>query len=196
MSSHGGMSSSAGTSSAGMASTSGGSSGAVGTGGSGGESSTGTPHGFGDPWTFDSSLQNWAVRDHSANITTMPTIAGGVASFAGMPFSMASEYSDFALSFGSDANLAGLKLHAKIRRVSGGFIGAQVYAYGGAWLGSAFTSLNSASFMDVVLDVPAAASAGFDPTKVSRIGIKLNTGSNASNTFSATTIEIDEVTLE
>ncbi len=169
---------------------------ATGSGGaSGGGAPSGGSHGLGDPWTFDSSLQGWAVRDHSANITTLPTATGGVASFVGLPFSMASEYSDFALSFGSDANLSGLTLHAKIRRVSGGFVGAQVYAYGGAWSGGTFTSLNSASFQDVTLIVPSAG-GGFDPTQVSRIGIKLNTGSNASNAFSATTIEVDEVTIE
>jgi len=141
-------------------------------------------------------LEGWAVRDHSANITTMPTAAGGVVTFAAVPFSMPSEYSDFAFAFGADANLSGVTLRAKIRRVSGGFIGAQLYAYGDAWLGSPFTSLNSDAFQDVVLSVPASASAGFDPTKVTRIGIKLNTGSNANNTFSATTIEVDEVAIE
>jgi hypothetical protein len=164
------------------------------TNGSGG--TTGAVHGLGDPWTFDSSLQGWGVRDHSGNITTTPTASGGAASFAGVPFTMASEYLDFALPFSANVSLAGLTLHARIRRVSGAFVGAQLYAYGGAWLGSTFTSLNSADFVDIPLAIDSTAKAGFDPTKVSRIGIKLSTGSNASNTFGATTLELDSVTVE
>ncbi len=136
------------------------------------------------------------MRDHSANITTPATASAGAVSFAGIPFSMPSEYIDFAVPFAADVSLAGLTLHARIRRVSGGFVGAQLYAYGGAWLGSTFTSLSSAEFVDVALVIDPAAKAGFDSTKVSRIGIKLNTGSNATNTFSATTVEIDQVTVE
>ena len=163
---------------------------------SSGGAPTGTAHGFGDPWTFDSSLQGWSVRDHSATITTVPTAAAGVVSFGGLPFSAASQYTDFALPFAADVSLAGLTLHARMRRVSGGFVGAQLYAYGGAWSGSAFTSLNSDQFIDIPLVVSASTVAGFDATKVSRIGIKLNTGSNAANTFSTTTVELDQVIIE
>jgi hypothetical protein len=151
---------------------------------------------LGDPWTFDATLQGWSVRDHSANITTLPTASAGVASFASLPFSMSGEYSDFALAFAPDVSMAGLTLHARIRRVSGGFVGAQLYAFGGVWLGSAFTSLNSANFVDLALVIDATAKAGFDPTKISRIGLKVSTGSNTANTFSATSIEIDQVTVQ
>ncbi len=172
----------------------GGSSGVAGSANGGGGSGTGgSPSGLG-PWTFDSSAQGWAVRDHSSTISTMPTVTAGVVTFTGLPFSGASQYTDFAFSFSPTADLTGHTLHAKLRRVSGGFIGVQVYAYGGAWVGSAFASLTSATFIDVAL--PITASSGFTPAKITRIGIKFNTGSSTTNKFSDTTLEVDSVTIE
>jgi hypothetical protein len=170
----------------------GGSSGVAGspsTGGSGG----GTSPALG-PWTFDAGMQGWVVHDHSATITTMPTVAAGVVTFTGMPFTGASQFTDFALTLSPTADLTGRTLHAKLRRVSGGFVGVQVYAYGGAWVGSPFASLTSATFIDIAL--PIVASSGFTPEKITRVGIKFNTGSGTGNKFADTTVEIDSVSIE
>ena len=159
----------------------------------GGAGTGGASLGLG-PWTFDAGLEGWAVRDHSATISTLPAVAAGVVTFTSVPFSAAGQYIDFALSFSSSVDLTGRVLHAEAQRVSGGFVGVQLYAYGGAWVGSAFTSLNSAKFIDVAL--PITAQSGFDPQQVTRIGLKFDTGANASNTFSATTLELDSVTIQ
>ncbi len=160
----------------------------------GGAAAGGAPATGLGPWNFDAGVQGWAVRDHSATITTMPTASAGVVAFTAVPFSAASQYTDFALSFSPTADLTGHTLHAKVRRVSGGFIGAQLYAYGGAWVGSAFTSLTSATFVDLAL--PVTASSGFDPSKITRIGLKFNTGATTTNKFSNTTLELDSVTIQ
>jgi len=164
--------------------------------GSAGNASAGSPAlGPLGPWLFDGDADGWEVRDHSPGLSPAFASDAGLIRFADVAFTETKEFLDFAYVFPSPADLSGLTLRARLRRASGGFVGVQLYVYGGAWASGGFVTLSSLGFSDVSLVIDDIANADFTKTEVSRIGLKVSTGSNDSNTFGPTSLEIDEVSL-
>jgi hypothetical protein len=147
-------------------------------------------------WAFDQGVEGWAVRDQSPELTVALTAAAGAVRLADIPFSATKQFVDVAFTFDSPADLRGRTLKATVQRTAGGFVGAQLYVYGGAWASPGFDSLSSGNVIELSLSVDALAAMGVTPASVSRIGLKLGTGSNTANTIGPTTVELAEVSLE
>jgi hypothetical protein len=147
-------------------------------------------------WSFDQGVEGWAVRDQSPELSVMLTPVAGAVRLSDVPFSAAKQFVDVAFTFPDDADLRGRTLRAVVQRVSGGFVGAQLYAYGGAWGSPGFQSLTSGSVTTLTVSLDALAAMGVTPGSVARVGVKLQTGSNAANEFGPTTIELTEVAIE
>ncbi len=217
--SNGGSSTRAGSGSAGTVSAFGGTSsgpvaggggapGSGGSAGSGSEPTAGTGGGLGgtggssgDPgqirtWTFDAGADGWEIREQSSELQTSLTEIAGALQLVDVPFATTKQFVDLAYAFDAPADLSGRTLRATIQRTSGGFVGAQLYVYGGQWVSPGFESLSSGDAIEVSLALDSVTDAGFTAGNVARIGIKLSTGSNESNTFGATSVELSEVTLD
>ena len=147
-------------------------------------------------WSFRQDAEGWVVREQSSGFAVSLTPAAGAVRLSDVPFSAAKQFVDVAYTFPSPADLRGRTLRATLQRISGGFVGVQLYVYGGAWDSLGFDSLNSDKPTVVSLSIDALTASGLTPDHVSRIGFKLGTGSNATNTFAATTVELTEVTLD
>jgi len=147
-------------------------------------------------WTFDGGADGWQIREQSAELQTSLTEAAGALQLIDVPFSTTKQFVDLAYEFDADADLSGRTLRATIQRTSGGFVGAQLYVYAGQWVSPGFESLSSGDALEVSLALDSVTDAGFTASSVARIGIKLSTGSNESNTFGATSVELSEVTLD
>ena len=170
----------------------------TGVAGAAGSLSTGgsTPSAPLQMWTFDQGVDGWAVRDQSPELSVALTPASGAVRLVDVPFSAAKQFVDVAYTFAKAADLRGHTLRATLQRTAGGFVGAQLYAYGGAWAGASFESLTSGNVTVVTLAIDSVTDGGFTPDKITRIGFKLGTGSNTANTFSATSVELTEVSVD
>jgi hypothetical protein len=147
-------------------------------------------------WTFDAGADGWVIREQSAELQTTLAEVAGALQLVEVPFSATKQFVDLAYEFAAPADLSGRTLRATIQRTSGGFVGAQLYVYGGQWVSPGFESLGSGDAIEVSLVLDSVTDAGFTGSSVARIGIKLSTGSNESNTFGATSIELSEVTID
>lgn len=147
-------------------------------------------------WSFDKDSEGWTVRDQSPKLAASLAQGSGAVELVNVPFSTTKQFVDVAYTFPAAADLRGKTLRATLQRTAGGFVGVQLYVYGGSWESPGFESLTSGDVTVVALAIDALSNAGFTPDHVSRIGMKLGTGSNTSNAFAATSIEITEVTLD
>ncbi len=147
-------------------------------------------------WTFDQGADGWTVRDQSPGLSAALAPAPGALRLVNVPFSAAKQFVDVAYTFAAPADLRGRTLRATLQRTAGGFVGVQLYVYGGAWAGAGFETLTSGDVKVVTLALDSLKDSGFTPANVARIGFKLGTGSNAANTFSATSLELMEVSVD
>ncbi len=147
-------------------------------------------------WSFEQGTEGWTLRDQSPELTATLTPGAGAVQLVNVPFSAAKQFVDVAFTFPASTDLRGRTLRATVRRTAGQFVGVQLYVYGGAWASPGFESLSSGSETVLMLSLDALAATGVTPASVSRVGLKFGTGSNISNTFGATTIEVMEVALE
>lgn len=170
--------------------------GAAGEPSSGGAASGGTGPDTTQLWAFEQGADGWTVRDQSPELATALVPAGGAVRLTDIPFTAPKQFVDVAFTFASPADLRGRTLRATVQRTAGEFVGAQLYVYGGAWGSPGFESLSSGNVTVLSVSVDALAAMGVTPASVSRIGLKLGTGSNAANTFGPTTVELAEVSLE
>ncbi len=168
----------------------------AGAGGEPGLAIGGAPDGATQTWSFETDSEGWALRDQSKELAASLTQKSGALELLGVPFSTTKQFVDVAYSFPAAADLRGRTLRATLQRISGGFVGVQLYVYAGAWVSPGFESLSSGDVTVLTLAVDALAAAGFTPERASRIGLKLGTGSNASNALALSSIEIMEVTLD
>ncbi|HVY29292.1 MAG TPA: hypothetical protein VHB79_22185 [Polyangiaceae bacterium] len=147
-------------------------------------------------WTFDSGASDWMIRDQSPELAAKLSETAGAVELLDVPFSTVKQFVDLAYTFSPAANLSGRTLHVALERTAGGFVGVQVYAYGGAWGSPSFDSLGSSG--PVMLSVPLdeLAAKGVNPAAVTRIGLKIGTGSNANGTFGTSSIRVTEVTID
>jgi hypothetical protein len=170
------------------------------TNGAGGEpiGSGGGPGGTGltRSWTFDSGADGWLIREQSAELQASLSEVAGALQLVDVPFSATKQFVDLAHEFDAPADLSGRTLRATIQRTSGGFVGAQLYVYAGQWVSPGFESLTSGDVIELSLSLDSVTDAGFTAASVARIGIKLSTGSNESNTFGATSVRLSEVTVD
>jgi hypothetical protein len=147
-------------------------------------------------WSFEKDSEGWTVRDQSPELSASLAQGSGAVELVNVPFSTTKQFVDVAYTFPAAADLRGKILRATLQRTAGGFVGVQLYVYGGSWESPGFESLTSGDVTIVTLAIDALTNAGFTPEHVSRIGMKLGTGSNAANAFAATSVEITEVTLD
>lgn len=147
-------------------------------------------------WTFDGGADGWVIREQSPELQSSLVEVAGALQLVDMPFSATKQFIDLAYEFEPSADLNGRTLRATIQRTSGGFVGAQLYVYAGQWVSPGFESLTSGDAIEVSLMLDSVTDAGFTAGTVARIGIKLSTGSNESNTFAATSVSLSEVTLD
>lgn len=147
-------------------------------------------------WTFDTGTSDWEIRDQSPELSATLTASAGALQLVDVPFSEVKQFVDVAYTFSPAADLSGRTLHVTLARTAGSFVGVQVYAYGSAWGSPSFESLGTGS--EVMLSVPVdeLASKGVDATKVTRIGLKLGTGSNANGTFGKSSVQVTEVSID
>lgn len=170
--------------------------GAAGKASSAGATSGGTSSGTAQLWAFEQGADGWTVRDQSPELETVLVPASGTVRLTDIPFTAPKQFVDVAFTFASPADLRGRSLRATVQRTAGEFVGAQLYVYGGAWGSPGFESLSSGNVTVLSVSIDALAAMGVTPASVSRIGLKLGTGSNATNTFGPTTVELAEVSLE
>jgi hypothetical protein len=147
-------------------------------------------------WSFEQGVEGWAVRDQSPELTVMLTPAASAVRLNDVPFSAAKQFVDVAFTFPDDVDLSGRTLRAVVQRVSGEFVGAQLYAYGGAWGSPGFQSLTSGAVTTLTVPLDALAAMGVTPGSIARVGVKFQTCSNAAIKFGLTTIEVTDVAIE
>jgi hypothetical protein len=155
-----------------------------------------TGMGIAQSWTFEQGVEGWEVREQSPELTATLVPATGAVRVVDVPFSAAKQFVDVAFTFPDDVDLSGRTLRAVVQRVSGGFVGAQLYVYGGAWGSPGFESLTSGKATTLTVSLDALTAMGVTPGSIARVGVKLQTGSNTANTFGPTTVEITEVAIE
>ena len=144
-------------------------------------------------WTFDSGADGWTIREQSPELGVALVEAAGALQLDGVPFSVTKQFVDLAFELEPPADLRGRTLRATVQRTAGGFVGAQLYVYGGQWVSPGFESLSSGDVTVLSLPLDQVSDAGFTAAS---IGIKLSTGSNEANVFGATSLELTEVTLD
>lgn len=172
--------------------------GSIGSGGSGG-SSAGTGGAASThfmAWTFDNGASNWTIRDQSPELSAKLSETAGAIELLDVPFSAVKQFVDLAYTFSPPADLSGHTLHVALERTAGAFVGVQVYAYGGAWGSPSFDSLGSGGPVMLSVPIDELVAKGVTPAQVSRIGLKLGTGSNANGMFGTSSIRVTEVTID
>lgn len=147
-------------------------------------------------WTFDSGAMQWLIRDQSPELSAKLTTSPGAIDLVDVPFTAVKQFVDLACTLSPPADLSGRTLHVAIERTAGAFVGVQVYAYGGAWGSPSFDSLGAGG--PVMLNVPLddLVAKGVNPAMVTRIGLKIGTGSNANGSYGTSSIRVTEVTID
>lgn len=147
-------------------------------------------------WTFDSGASDWTIRDQSPELAAKLTATAGAIELVDVPFSAVKQFVDLAYTFSPPADLSGRTLRVTIERTAGAFVGVQVYAYGSAWGSPSFDSLGSGGPVVLSVALDDLVAKGVTPAQVTRIGLKIGTGSNANGTFGTSSIRVSEVTLD